>query len=423
MKAGETPPGQRPGNVFPRFGAVGGTPIPDLDKPVALRLSGDVLSSDVEDGQQVLLSDLEALPRKTQVSDLHCVTTWTKPHLEWSGWSLREVWELLLRPRCDAPDDIRFLVFHGLDRYRATLDLEDALADDLLIADRLDGEPLSAVHGAPLRLVSPWQYGYKSVKHLSGIGLRREPPTGGLRFGLEHPRGRVEHQERHAFLPPWLVRWPYRALIGLTALRLRRGLTSSAWVSEPTLLDEIMPSFEENEVHDVYLDADPDDVEKALKAVTGRELRMLGPLVVLRELPGWLMGRRQKSEGQRERNRPLFDDLVQAGFVQLDERPGREIVFGVIGRFWSLAGNKPIPFDGREEFCDWDRPDNALAVMNFLIRREGTGSRLLTETRIRTTDAASRRKFKLYWRIIRWGSGAIRRSWLAAVRRRCAATR
>ena len=67
-----------------------------------------------------------------------------------------------------------------------------------------------------------------------------------------------------------------------------------------------------------------------------------------------------------------------------------------------------------------DQPGYAKAAMSFLVRAEGTGSRLITETRIHTTDPASGRSFRRYWRLVRPGSGLIRRSWLAAVRSRLA---
>jgi DMSO/TMAO reductase YedYZ molybdopterin-dependent catalytic subunit len=46
-------------------------------------------------------------------------------------------------------------VFRRLDRHQSVVLLEDAPADGVLLADRLDGRPLDAAHGAPLRLVSP----------------------------------------------------------------------------------------------------------------------------------------------------------------------------------------------------------------------------------------------------------------------------
>jgi DMSO/TMAO reductase YedYZ molybdopterin-dependent catalytic subunit len=56
--------------------------------------------------------------------------------------------------------------------------IDDALAEDLLIAERLDGRPLDGNHGAPARLVSPHHYGFVSTKHLCRIELRTAEPTG-----------------------------------------------------------------------------------------------------------------------------------------------------------------------------------------------------------------------------------------------------
>ncbi len=78
---------------------------------------------------------------------------------------------------------------------------EDALADGVLIADRLDGRPLDGDHGAPARLVSPNQYGFVSTKHLCRIELHSAGPSEnyhpsaivdvGLRLLKPHARARV----------------------------------------------------------------------------------------------------------------------------------------------------------------------------------------------------------------------------------------
>ncbi len=423
------PPGQRAGEAFPRFGAAS-TPVPAVPDAPLLRITGMV-----EEPAEIKLDELESLPRHEQVSDLHCVTTWTKQGLRWGGWRLADLYRHLIVPRCHpaASDSERtsrlspfggtcFLVLFGLDGYRCSLLLEDALSDDVLIADTLDGEPLSPLHGAPLRVVSPRQYAYKNLKHLCGIGLRSEPSS--LPLGLEHPRGRVALEERHAHLPAWLVRLPYQALIGPTAYRHRRGLRLPHHAGRPTLLGEVMPEAEHHEVHDLWLDATPEDAFRALAEVTGREIRLLAPLMVLRGLPAYLTGRDidaerdiptlPKAGGQR-----IFDDLERSGFVRLAEDPGREIVFGVVGRFWKLAGS--VLHDtvlDRESFTSFAKPGYAKAAMSLLVRAEGRGSRLITETRIIATDPAAARSFRRYWRLIRPGSGLIRRGWLAAVRRR-----
>ncbi len=406
------PPGQRAGSAFPRFGAAAPS-IPEVPEVPRLRISGAV-----EAPGEIGIDELRSLPRREQVSDLHCVTTWTKQDLRWGGWRLADLYQRLILPRFRPRPEVSsggtcWLVLFGLDGYRCSLRLDDALEADVLVADTLDSEPLSPFHGAPLRVVSPGQYAYKSLKHLSGIGLRTEPSR--LPFGLEHPRGRVAREERHARLPPALVRLPYRALIGPAAYLQRRGVGLKHFAGRPTLLEELMPECEHHEVHDLWLDATPEDACRALAEVTGREIRLLLPLMALRSLPALLTGRVDRLD----QSLPVFDLLERAGFVRLAEDPGREIVYGVAGRFWKLTRNRPTAsVHDRESFVAFSDPGYARAAMSFLVRAEGRGSRLVTETRIQATDAAAARSFRRYWRFVRPGSGLIRRSWLAAVRRR-----
>lgn len=401
------PPGQRASERFPRFGAAT-RPLPTVPEEVTLRMTGAIEASG-----EIGVEELRALPRREQVSDLHCVTTWSKQGLRWGGWRLADLYQQVIVPRFKPRPKAQWLVLFGLDGYCCSLLLEDALRDNVLIAEELDGEPLSPVHGAPLRVVSPRQYGYKSLKHLCGIGLREKPVR--LPLGLEHRRGRVAHQERHARLLAWLVRLPYRALIGPTGYLQERGLTSSDFVGRSTLLDGIMPEYEQTELHHLWLDTDPETAYRTLCSTTAREIRLLGPLMALRSLPALLTGR--KMGGDREAT--VFSALESGGFARLAEESGREIVYGVAGRFWKLAGNQPVrTVRDRESFVGFAEPGYAKAAMNFIVRAEGRGTRMLTETRIRSTDPASSRSFRRYWRVVRPGSGLIRRSWLTAVRRR-----
>jgi DMSO/TMAO reductase YedYZ molybdopterin-dependent catalytic subunit len=115
------------------------------------------------------------------------------------------------------------VVLEGLDGYRSVALLEDLRDPDVLLADRLDGRPLDRRHGAPVRVVSPAQYGYVSTKHLARVELHtQEPrvryhPSRRSHYGLQlvkpHPRARVWEEERHRYLPGWLVRPIYVRLI------------------------------------------------------------------------------------------------------------------------------------------------------------------------------------------------------------------
>lgn len=149
---------------------------------------------------QVDIAELTALPtRRSQDSDLHCVTTWSAQGLHWEGVPFRTVHELLAE-RTERHPSARWVTVTGLDGYRSCLLLEDALAEDVLFADMLNGVPLTADHGAPLRLVAPAQYGYKSVKHVCALEYRRDYDAGSAGWKA-HPRGRVAQEERSRFLP------------------------------------------------------------------------------------------------------------------------------------------------------------------------------------------------------------------------------
>jgi hypothetical protein len=110
------------------------------------------------------------------------------------------------------------------------------------------------------------------------------------------------------------------------------------------------------------------------------------------------------------------------GVVPLGERAGTEIAAGAIGRFWRLVGNESVDVRTREDFLSFDEPGYAKAAISFLVRPERGGSRVITETRVAGTSPEATRSFLRYWRAIRPGSGAIRRSWLAAIRRRAVGT-
>lgn len=187
--------------------------------------------------------------------------------------------------------------------------------------------------------------------------------------------------------------------------------------AQPSLLAETLPRFDANEVHQLWVPAQPEVVFAAVKEVTVGEVRLLPPLMAVRGLPRWVTRRR----GFRpSRSAPVLDAFLEVGFVLLGERPGTEIAVGAIGRFWRLAGNEPVAVPTRERFVSFADPGYAKAAVAFVVRPEGGGSRLVTETRVAGTSPDATRAFLRYWRAIRLGSGAIRRSWLAAIRRRAA---
>jgi DMSO/TMAO reductase YedYZ molybdopterin-dependent catalytic subunit len=186
----------------------------------------------------VPVARLASLPRRQLTADLHCVAGWSATDLHWEGVAFKTFYRSLIEPSLDPGVSVTHAVFEGLDRYRSIVAIEDALADDVLIADHLDGRPLDGDHGAPARVVSPSQYGFVSVKHLCGIELHAaQPPEiyhpswtvqDGLQLVKPHRRARVWHEERHRYLPAWSVRPMYRLLIPPIAFLSARGGRSGA---------------------------------------------------------------------------------------------------------------------------------------------------------------------------------------------------
>jgi DMSO/TMAO reductase YedYZ molybdopterin-dependent catalytic subunit len=174
----------------------------------------------------VPVTDLASLPRTDRTADFHCVAGWSATDLHWEGVAFAEFYRSVIAPAVTAP--ITHVVFGGLDGFESVLLIDDAMASDVLIADRLNGRPLDTDHGAPARLVSPSQYGYMNTKHLCRIELLTAAPTRELgsahpisRVGLRgplvlrHPRARVWSEERHPYLSARRLRPLYRLVIPL----------------------------------------------------------------------------------------------------------------------------------------------------------------------------------------------------------------
>lgn len=144
-------------------------PIPTFDpKSWDFRIFGEV-------EEEIVLSydAFMALPMARIVSDIHCVTGWSKLDNVWEGVSTREVVKLAaLRP------EAKFVMVHAENGYTANVALEDFLGDDVLFAHRHGGKPLTPEHGWPLRLVLPGLYFWKSAKWVRGIEFMRENRSG-----------------------------------------------------------------------------------------------------------------------------------------------------------------------------------------------------------------------------------------------------
>ena len=219
------PPGQHRVDRFPRFGTHFHNPAPAVPADPSIAISGAVVAP-----FSVPLSELATYPRRELVADFHCVAGWSATNLRWEGVAFETLYRRTIEPSLQPHKPITHVVFGGLDGYRSIVQIEDALGDDVLMAEHLDGRPLDSDHGAPVRLVSPSQYGYISTKHLCAVELHTtEPPADyhpsrvtqlGLALVKPHRRARVLQEERHRYLPARLVRPIYYRAVSYTHLTL-----------------------------------------------------------------------------------------------------------------------------------------------------------------------------------------------------------
>ena len=178
-------------------------------------------------------------------------------------------------------------------------------------------------------------------------------------------------------------------------------------------LDEFAPAWQFGELHRTTIHEPRQRVYAAIKEVTASEILLFRTLTWIRR------GGRAGPAGilNASENRPLLEVAARSSFLPLAEDAGREIVLGTLviaPRGWRLAGRMaPAAYQALAA------PGFAKAAINFKV---DDGDRdtcvVTTETRVFATDAATRRRFAAYWRVIYPGSALIRVMWLRAIRLR-----
>jgi len=120
----------------------------------------------VESPLTLRFDEFRALPRVEVVTDLHCVGTWSVRGLRWGGIPVNR---LLVQAR--VLPEASAVIIHADGGYSASMTLADLRRENVIVADSLNGEPLSPEHGFPARLVVPHLYAYKSAKWIRAIEL------------------------------------------------------------------------------------------------------------------------------------------------------------------------------------------------------------------------------------------------------------
>jgi len=180
QQAGRLPPGQALTLKWPvlHYGSVPGFDPATWD----FRLTGMV-----EKPARLSWEEFNRLPKIRVTSDFHCVTRWSRFDNLWEGVPFREVRKLVrLQPGA------AYALVHAEQGFTANVPLADLDRDNVLFATHHDGQPLTAEHGFPLRLIVPHLYAWKSVKWVRGLEfLERDAP------------GFWEQNGYHMYGDPW----------------------------------------------------------------------------------------------------------------------------------------------------------------------------------------------------------------------------
>jgi hypothetical protein len=174
-------------------------------------------------------------------------------------------------------------------------------------------------------------------------------------------------------------------------------------------LDRVLPRFAHREVHTIDVQASPEAVWAALRAVRAGDLPLTRLLTRLRGL------------GARGARRPLLEGLEARGFAIVLEEAPRALAAAGAGQPWRLRGATIVGLSDVGAVAEFDRPGCVVMAVSFALEPlggYGAGrTRLTTETRVQPVDAVAARRFRRYWWAIRAGSGLIRHDLLRAVRR------
>ncbi|MGC4046998.1 MAG: molybdopterin-dependent oxidoreductase [Armatimonas sp.] len=171
-------------------------PEPDFVANWTLSLTGLV-----DEEVHLTWEEFQGLPRTKVFADMHCVTRWSRLGNVWEGVSTRTVFDLAnVDPTAKfvhiwAWDEPRTF-YGGSAPWSTNLPLEWFLDEDCLFADTHDGAPLTLEHGAPLRLIIPKLYAWKSAKWVKGIEFRADDAPGFWERGGYHMLGDPWKEQR-----------------------------------------------------------------------------------------------------------------------------------------------------------------------------------------------------------------------------------
>ena len=127
----------------------------------------------VENPKKFTWEEFNAIAPFEDVSDFHCVTTWSKFDVKWRGVAFFMLADMV-KPKPEA----KHVLFESYDGYTTNVRFEDVMDDDVLIATHYDDKPLTREHGGPARVIIPKLYAWKGAKFIRSIEFSAEDKLG-----------------------------------------------------------------------------------------------------------------------------------------------------------------------------------------------------------------------------------------------------
>ncbi len=147
----------------------------------------------VENPLHWTLEQFMALPQVEDVSDIHCVTTWSRYDNHWQGVSSRTILDLV-KPK----PEVTTVVMHAYDGYTTNVSLEAFADANVLLAHAWEGAPLAREHGGPVRIVIPDWYFWKSAKWVNRLEFLAQDRPGFWEVRGYHNEGDPWKEERYS---------------------------------------------------------------------------------------------------------------------------------------------------------------------------------------------------------------------------------
>ena len=177
-----------------------------------------------------------------------------------------------------------------------------------------------------------------------------------------------------------------------------------------SLMDKFLPSYQFSERHQVTVRAAPGELLDIIQNFQPPKDRFGDTAMLLRQLPAKLMHLLAPSRAPRP------SPVTRANFIPLARDGDREMVGGLVGKFWRPDFGLVAVKDA-SGFLLCNPPKTAKLVIGFVAEQSGEVTLLATETRVYCPDRYSLIMFFPYWLIIRPVSGLLRRRFLGSVRR------